>query len=161
MDKDIRENLTKSINSTLVDRIAPNTGLLETVLALQGDLISTLTDQQLTSYMYTLAQYQVFLHTQVNLKNIRFMESKREFEFALAKETVKSTAKTVKEKEFNALINNEHLQELEKKMRLREAEYVLYDKVPDSISEITNALKKELGLRAPNLKGNRYGNNNF
>jgi hypothetical protein len=158
MDKDILEVLEKSISDTKIDKVSPNKELLDIVLSMQGDRIGNLTDSELTNYMFVLAQYQFFLQSQVNYKLIRYLESKREYEFALAKECSKIEAKTIKEKEAKALSSSEYLQTLEKSMRIKNADHIMFDKIPENLSEMANALKKELSLRTPNTSGGgRYG----
>lgn len=157
MDKDIIELLEKSIVDTKIDLIQPDKELLEVVLSLQGNNINALSEQQLSSYIFVLSQYQHFLQVQANYKDIRYSNAKRDYEFSLAKAVSAIEGKTVKGKELKALISSENLQYLEKQLRLREADSMLFSKVPETLSEMANALKKELGLRGPMLGGNKYG----
>lgn len=158
MDKEILDTLNKSLADTKIDKISPNQELLDVVLSLQGNKLAALTEPELTNYIFVLSQYQLFLQTQSNYRHIRYMEAKREFEFSLAREVSKLEGKTIKEKEAKALSDNLELQLLEKAMRVRQADHILFDKVPENLSEMANALKKELSLRSTTLNpGNRYG----
>jgi len=160
MDKEVENILRSSILDTKIDQVIPREDLLEVVLAVQGDAIYALTDNQLTSYIFVLSQYQLFLQVQANVKYIKFIEAKRTFDLKMSREVSKNKEKaTIKEKEANALSSSEELQGFEKAMVVRQADYLLFEKVPESVAEIANALKKELGLRAPQAGVNRstYG----
>ena len=154
MDKDILAKLTQSLADTKLDKVNPDKTVVENVLTLQSHQLPTLTDSELSQNIYTLSQYLVFLTIQCNARNIKYLEAKRTFDFALAREVSKREGKTVKEKEAMALLNSEELQVLEKDLRLKEADFILFDKIPEAMSELVNAFKKELGLRYPrNNKG--------
>jgi hypothetical protein len=150
MDKDILESITKSLDSTKIDMISPEPDILNKVLTLQSTQIQVLTEYDITRYIYVLAQYQIFLQVQCNVRNIRYLDSKRRYEFQLARELSNFEGKTVKERTSTALLNSPDLQDLEKEMKIKEADYLLFDKIPDAIAEMSNALKKELSIRLPN-----------
>jgi hypothetical protein len=149
MDKEILAKLSQSLAETKLDKVNPDKDVIEKVLTIQSHQLSSLSDSELSQNIYTLSQYLIFLTVQYNARNIKYLESKRTFEFALARDVSKRDEKTIKEKEAMARLNSEELQKLEKDLRLKEADYLLFDKIPESISELVNAFKKELGLRMP------------
>jgi len=150
MDQEIKDTIIRTLNETKIDLIEPDKTEIEIVLQLKSSHLASSSEEDLTRYIYTLSQYIVFLQVQSNARNIRFIEAKRSYELALSKECSKiPDKKTVKEREQTALLGNESLQELEKNLRVKEADYRIFEKVPDHISEIINALKKELQNRQP------------
>lgn len=152
LDKDISNKLTKSLVDTKIANIKPSKDKLDEILRLPSDQISTIPDNKVTEYIYCLAQYQVFLHVQANSRKILFLESKRSFDAEVAREVSKIEGKTIKERASYAINNNQQLQALEKDMRIKEADYILFENIPESVSELANALKKELSIRF-NVKG--------
>lgn len=151
LDPEIAKKLAKSLEDTKIASIKPSKDKLDEILHLQADQISTIQDSKLTEYIYALAQYQVFLHVQSNSRKILFLESKRTFDAEVSRQVVRNTqGKTVKERLALALENDPRLQELEKDMRIKEADQLLFDNVPESVSELSNALKKELSIRFTN-----------
>lgn len=157
MDKDLLEQLAKSLSDTKIDKINPDKSELDTVLALPSHQLSSLSDKELSQYIYILSQYLVFLTVQANARHIKFLEAKRSYELSLAKEMAKCEAKTVKEKSTAALLGSEELQKKEKDLRVKESDYILFEKVPEAIGELSNALKKELSIRQPNKFNSPYG----
>lgn len=150
IDKDILDAVTKSLNVTKIDLISPEEDVLQRALGLQSNQIQTLQESEIVGYIYVLAKYQTFLQVQSNVRNIRYLDAKRRFELRLAKEMSTVEGKTVKERTSTVLLNSLELQELEKEMRIKEADYIILEKIPDTVSEMTNALKKELATRNPN-----------
>lgn len=147
MDQEITDKLLSSLSDTKIDLIDPDKDELSAVLSLKSHQLSTLNEESLTKYIYSLSQYLIYLQVQSNVRNVKFLEAKRCFEIELYKEMNKFEAKTVKEKENMALLSSEHLQKLEKDMRIKSADYKLFEKLPDHISELINAFKKELSNR--------------
>lgn len=151
MDPIIAKRLARSLDETKIDLIAPDQDELDTILTLKSHRLSTLSEQILTQYIYSLSQYSIFLQAQSNMRNIEFLEAKRSFEIALASETNKDNEKkTVKEKENNALLGSPRLQELELDMRVKSSDFKLFEKIPDRVEELINAFKKELSNRQSN-----------
>jgi hypothetical protein len=147
IDPEISEQLSKSLIDTRIHLIQPTKNKLDEVLKLQSGNISTLNESRLTEYIYTLAQYSVFLNVQANTRKILFLESKRAYDAALNRAVSKVNGKTIKERASSVLESDEKLQQLEKDMRKKEADCILFENVPESVSEISNALKKELSFR--------------
>lgn len=148
LDPEIADKLEESLAATCLDKISPSQIPLQRVLSLVGNDLSALVDKELSSYIYTLAQYQVFLQAQCNSRHIKFLEAKRAFDLGVARELNTSDGKrTVKERTNGILLTNTLVQELEKDMRIKEADFLLFDKIPEAVAELTNALKKELSIR--------------
>ena len=143
----IIDTLQKSISDTMITSICPNKDQLAEALSLQSDELSALTERELSKYIYTLSQYIVYLQVQCNSRHIKYLESKRRYELALAKGSISIEAKTLKEKARIALSNDPELQKYEKILRITEADYMLFEKIPESVTELVNALKKELSIR--------------
>lgn len=150
MDKEVKDQLTQSLSETYIDRINPDKGELDRVLTLRSDHLASLADTEISRYIYTLSQYVVFLTVQLNARHIKFLEAKRSYEFSLAQVVTKTEAKTIKEKVNTALSTNEDLQKKEKRLRVLESDFILFEKVPEAVTELANALKKELAVRQPN-----------
>lgn len=149
MNNELLNKLAKSLSDTRIDKIKPNPDLIEKVLSIQGIDFPNIQDHELSQHLYTLSQYLVFLNLQCNARQIKFLEAKRKFEFEQAKLVATIEGKTIKERESTAILNNEVLQTLEKDMRQKEYDFILFNKVPDSVTEIVNAIKKELSVRNP------------
>lgn len=151
MNEAIMKRLNTSLHDTRLDKIDPtqNRDDLDKALLIRGHEISTMATEELMAHMYTLTQYTVFMHMQSNIRQIKFLEAKREYELALAKALSGKQGKTVKERASAAILESEDLQKLESEMRVREADHIMFEKVPDSLAELANALKKELSLRTP------------
>lgn len=147
LEKDILQKLNESLSETQIGSIRPDKNRLDELLRVKAEQLANLSDSMLSQYIYILSQYQVFLNVQYNSKKILALESKRIFEGALAKQVSKVEGKTVKERSYLVLENNIELQKLEKEMRILEADSNLFENIPSSVSELANALKKELSLR--------------
>lgn len=143
----IREKLEASISSTYIGMIEPDPDFLKEVLTTPAHQITTFSDSELTKAIYVLAQYQTFLQAQLNLREIKYLDAKRNYELELAKSSLGLAGKTNKEKTTQALLNSEILQDLEKEVKITEYDFKLFQKIPDAILELGNALKKELSLR--------------
>ncbi len=152
MDKKIIDRLEQSLDKSKLLLIKPEEEAIDAVLAVSSNELSTMSDYDISKCIYTLAQYQVWLQVYCNMKHIKYLEAKRTFDIALSKVTASLSAKTLKEKNQQAIENNKQLQELEKDLKIKEHDYLLFDKIPDSISELANALKKELSIRLPGNK---------
>lgn len=150
LDTDILNKVSQSLEECKFHLIKPEKDLLDKILGLNGYTISSLDNNTLSSYLFALAQYQIFIQTQVNIRNIKYVESKRAYDLEMAREIQKTNAKTIKEKNTTALLNSPILQELEKDMRVKYSDHIIFDKIPDSIAELSNALKKEIALRGIN-----------
>lgn len=148
MDQAILNQIIKSLQDTKIDLINPNPECLNTVLGLSGANLNRLTDEELSQHVYTLSQYVIYLQCQYNVRYIRYLEAKRIYEGSLAEVSSKMTGKTVKEKTMAALLESPKLQELEKRMSGLEYDYLLFEKIPDQVQELSNALKKELSVRS-------------
>jgi hypothetical protein len=149
LDIKIKAKIESSLADTKIDQISPDE-TIEEAIAVQGYQLSTLSDSKLSEYIYTLAQYVSFLQVQCNVREVATNEAKRNYEFAVAKAVTKIEGKTIKERMTQALIESEALQKLEQEYRIAEADLTIFKRVPESISDIGNAFKKELAIRLNN-----------
>lgn len=151
MEKDILDRISKSLNDTKIDLIAADSGALEKALAITGRNLFSLSEEEISQHIYTITQHLIFVQLQCNGRRIKYIEAKRAYEMELARLITKSTAKTVKERTSECLIEHDHLRNLEKQMRICEADVTLFDKIPEHISELANALKKALSTKTGSI----------
>lgn len=148
MNDAVKDRIAQSLLDTRLGSISPDYEEIETILSLKGSRLSFLTSKDLTHYIYSLSQYLIFLQVQVNIRNIKYIDAKKAYETALAREmSTKDTKRTLKEKTSEVLLSSEKLQQLSQALQVKEADYRLFDKIPDHILELVNALKKELATR--------------
>jgi hypothetical protein len=120
---------------------------LDEVLGIKGHQLSSLSDAKLSEAIYTIAQYVSFLQVQYNIRKIIASEADWAYEMALAKELTKVEGKTLKERTTQALLSSVNLQKLEQEQRIAKADRDVFEKVPESISDLGNAFKKEVFTR--------------
>lgn len=152
MDSKTKDKIEKSLEVSKLSSIHPDEDELSATLALKSSDLASLTDQDLSRSIFTLAQYQVWLQTYCNIKHIVYLDAKRVFEIALTRASKNLDGKTLKEKSQKALEADSALQSLERDLKAKEHDYFLFDKIPETISDLANALKKELSIRTPNYK---------
>lgn len=156
MNEAIWKRLSASLADTRLDQLDPDRSALDKALKVQGHELSNMATEELTTHMYTLTQYTVFMNMQTNIRRIKFIEAKRDYELALARELSTKQGKTVKERSSAAMLESPELQKLELEMRVREADHILFDNIPDSIAELASAMKKEIGNRYQGNNGRKY-----
>jgi len=142
LDEEISTQLTKSLTDTCIHTIKPSKDKLVEALKLQAHQISSLPEEKIKEYLYIFAQYTVFLNVQANSRKILYLEAKRAFEMAISNKVTHVEGKTVKERLAKVLETDESIQKLEKDLRIKEADSTLFENIPESIIEISNALKK-------------------
>lgn len=143
----IKSKIEDSLSDTYIDQVSPDGDSLKKILSLSGYELNALDDSIVTQYIYTLTQYLVFLQVQTNVRQIKYLDTKRQYELALSKAIANTSGKTIKERSKLALIENDAVQKLEQSFKVAEADYILFTKIPDSILELINAFKKELSIR--------------
>jgi uncharacterized membrane protein len=149
-----RADILEELRITGLSSINKDLAGIESILALRGQDLSVLTEKKLSEYIYTATQYQLYLQFHYNVRYVEYLKAKRKFDVALNRELVKMTSKqTVKEKIAEAM-QQEDLAILESNVASLEAKYNLLNKIPESFSELANALKKDLSLRARPGKDN-------
>lgn len=145
------ESLSQSLNDTFLDQIQINGSVLSTVLSYDGETITNLTDKQLSSTLFDLSRYQVYLQLHANIRVTTLISAKRAYANELRRTLINMSEikgkLTVKEKEARAMDQNPKLQELEEALEEAEKQEALFRKVPEQTLEIVNALKKELSRR--------------
>jgi hypothetical protein len=145
IDKKVLAKLNESLHDTKISFIKPDKDKLEELLSIPADRLSNLERKKLIEYIYILAQYQVFLNVQSNSRRIQYLEAKRSYDGELSLEVAKiNSKKTLKEKAADAEENSPLLKELKEDLRIKEADSVLFEKIPESVLELSNALKKYL-----------------
>lgn len=148
--------LEKSMDKSKIFQIKPEKTELDRVLSIQSSDLVNMTDQEISRSIYTLCQHQVWLQAYCNIKHIKYLDAKRVYDLHLAKATLGMQGKTLKEKNLKVYLESKELQDLEKDLKIKEEDYLLFDKIPEAIGELVNALKKELSIRIPK-QPTRYG----
>ena len=144
------DDLTKSLEEVGLDLVVPNNEALREALTLDGSMLSSLTNQKISSMIFTLSRFQLYLQVHSNVRTLNHKKAKREFEKELNSTLIQlkcPKSYTVKEKVAQAFIENPNLTDMEEKVVNAEGHEILFHKTPESILEIINALKKELSTR--------------
>lgn len=123
-----------------------NKTVLEWALKIDPESVVLFSGQELTKAMYSLTQYAAFLQAQLNIREATFLYEKRKFgrEIALAISKYKGT---VQEREAKALDEVDELKMLEDRMIAAESQFIIFKKMPESILEKVNVIKKEMSRR--------------
>jgi hypothetical protein len=142
--------MSDPLEETFLNKIAIDGDVLARALSYDGEAITNLTDTQLSSTLYDLSKYQIYLQLHANIRTANYAAAKRAFESELGKVLISlkaSSKATSKEKIALAIQHNERLQQLEENVATTEMEEILFRKVPEQAVELVNALKKELSRR--------------
>jgi hypothetical protein len=144
------DQLSKCLEDTGLSEVAPNLEALKEALSIDGTKLGTLTSQKISSLIFTLSRYQLYLQLQCNIRSVKRNTAKRQFEIEQGKALIKlpSSKLTVKEKAAKVLEEHEGLANLESKYATADDECTLFHKTPEMVLEIINALKKELSIRS-------------
>lgn len=143
----LTDKLIETVRYMRADYINPEEDVLNQVLSMHSGEVDTLSNKELFQYIFALSKYQLFLQVQGNIRNINQLEAKRKYEFALDRAALNFNEKTIKAKEVKAKLENEDIQKLEEDYYIKEAEYLLFNKVPECVEQLINALKKEFSAR--------------
>ncbi len=130
-----------------LDKIKPDMAALDAVLDIQSNEVSSLTKEELSAHIHTLSVYTGFLQAQLNMREIKFNRRKAAFDIEHEIALHRVEGKTIKEKANKALVDNPKLQTLKKAKDEAEEKFILLKKIPESIENIMNALKKEYSSR--------------
>jgi len=130
---------------------APNKNLITEIMQFNASELSSLSSEQLYSYIFVLGQYLVLLQYNENLKNIEYKLSLKSYEFdlnSLKFELEGVVGKTVKERDAWILRNNPNLKALHDSVLALEAEKTLVEGMVRAVDGLLNALKKEASRRS-------------
>ena len=147
---DYKKQILNSLEEVGLDTMVPKTNPLVEIAAIDGESLSTLSSQKISSLIFNLSRYQVYLQVQCNVRSARFKRAKRDYNLLLFRvlSEMKGSKLTVKEKTAKALTDNPDLAVLELELAEAEAEDTVFQNIPTSTVEIINSLKKELSIRA-------------
>lgn len=129
---------------------SPNNDLIVEIMQLDAGMLSSLTSQQLTQYVFVLGQYLVMLQYNENMKNIEHKLSQKTFEHHLNKtkfERDDVVGKTEKERNAWLMLHVPEIQALADDALAKEAEKMLIDGMVRAVEGLLNALKKEVSGR--------------
>jgi len=143
------KSLNRCLEETGLGSITPQPEALKEALSIDGTMLGTLSAQKISSLIFTLTRYQLYLQLQSNMRTVKRDSTKRRYELELGKTMIKlqKSKLTVKEKAAQALEDNPNLAVLEENWYKAESEATLFHKTPEMVMEIANALKKELSVR--------------
>jgi hypothetical protein len=147
---DIKKDLVEELSKAKLLDYTPDMKGIEAILQLKGRDLSTLSEDKLSECVFVITQYQLYLQLHHNIRNIEYLNLENQFDRALNSALLKVADKklTVKEKMAVAMEGNTELQELEDNAFRAKSKYLLFNKIPDSLIEWGNAIKKELSIRA-------------
>ena len=134
----------------LLHYASPNQGLIVEIMQLDAAMLSSLTSQQLTQYVFVLGQYLVMLQYNENLKTIQHKLSQKTFEYNLNKtkfEREDVVGKTEKERNAWILLHVPEVKEYHDEALALEAEKMLIHGMVRPVEGLLNALKKEISGR--------------
>jgi len=129
---------------------APNRDLITEIMQFNAAELSSLSSEQLYSYVFVLGQYLVTLQYNENLKNVEHKLAQKAYEFELNSVKFKRSdvvGKTEKERNNWLLINIPPLRETHDSVLTLEAEKMLVDGMVRAVDGLLNALKKEISGR--------------
>ena len=122
--------------------------LSKKLLQLTGNDITTMPDITLSENIYNAARYMSFLQLYYNQANATYIHLKREHDLEVLKEVQKlKLNKTIKEKTAYVIENIPGLYSQFEELQKLEITVNLLQKMPESVMELANALKKELQRR--------------
>lgn len=150
MSQEIFDRLNHFSESMQLHYASPNTDLVVEIMQLDAGMLSSLTAQQLTQYVFVLGQYLVMLQYNENLKNIEHKLSQKTYEYHLNKtkfERDDVVGKTEKERNAWLLLHVPAVKELHDTALANEAEKMLMSGMVRSVDGLLNALKKEISGR--------------
>lgn len=118
------------------------------LLNLTGSDITNMTDHKLSETIFTGSKYINFLQLYYNQANAEYVYLKKVHELELLKAVhAENSKKTIKEKTAYVLDNNYSLKKQNDNLNSLEVTVNLLYNMPDRMTELVNALKKELQLR--------------
>jgi len=153
MDIELRRFLQDSVKGTHLDQVGLGSQeQLQWALSLNPEDLVVLPVEDISKAIFIYAQYIVFVQAQLNVREASLMYEKRKFNRAVAKAISKYPKGTVAEREAKAFEDNEDLRMLEQQYLKAQTNFVMFQKMPDSMAEVVNALKKELTRRTGGSK---------
>lgn len=155
------EKLSKEL---LVSSASPNTNLIKEAMNTDAALVSSLSDDTLSSYILVLGQYLVMLQYNENTYNINYMLYSNALNFEITKIIFKDVEvgklKTEKAKRNYIILNYEDIQKLQAQVLQAQAEKMLLENMGNACGEFLNSLKKEKNSRDSEWqRGQGHGQN--
>lgn len=143
--------VTELNNIGFIDCLDKDTDSLKLVLSLRGKDLSSISDKKLSEHLLNLTRYHAYLTVHYNFRNIEYVTSKRKYDMELNKKIISVEGKglTVKEKTSIAMEDPEVMvfyNDFVAKERL----FLLLKNLPESLTELANAIKKEMSVRQIN-----------
>jgi len=156
MEYKLNTEVSKELQVVGLDKVNVNLKDIEAAITLNGRSLSSIPDEKLSAYVYNLAQYQLYIQLHYNIRNVEYTRAKVAFERALNKAIAGIEGKqTIKEKTAKAM-EDINLLRLEENMLEAETKLLIFHKIPETFTEVANALKKELGLRVNNAESGNF-----
>lgn len=148
MDIKLGELLRTSLEGTYLEFMGiGNENILKWALSIDPETVVLFESSDLTKAMYSLTQYSAFLQAQLNAREATFIYEKRKFGRELSLAICQYPKGTVNEREAKALKDIKELQLLESRLVKAETDFLMFRKMPESILEKVNVLKKEMSRR--------------
>ena len=150
MDSKIRHRLNSFSEDMLLHYATPNQSLIVELMQFDASTLSSLTQEDLSRYIFVLGQYLVLLQHNENMKNIEYKLSQKDYEYNLSKEKFvryNVVGKSEKERNNWIIINVPEIKKLYDAVLAKEAEKMLIDGMVRAVEGLLNALKKEISLR--------------
>ena len=129
---------------------SPNRDLITEVMQFDAAQLSSLTREQLSSFVIVLGQYVVRIQHSQNMNNLEHMLFNKTYEFNLNKtkfEREDTQGKTGKERDAWVLINVPEIKEMHDRVVGLVAKKMIVDGMVRAVTELLNSLKKELSIR--------------
>lgn len=118
------------------------------LLNLTGSDVTNMSDKKLSETIFNGSKYINFLQLYYNQANAEYLFLKKNHEIELLKATHEvNSKKTIKEKTAHILEVNLSLKKQHDDLNSLEVTVNLLNNIPERITELVNALKKELQLR--------------
>lgn len=141
-----------------IDKMPRNDALLEEVFKFDPRNLEQTRSITISKYTIALAQYVIYLNSQINKKRMLLMQKRRTLEIQVNQSDVK--AKTKIEKKRIVIDNDEALVIIEQGIYKLEDELALLDGSVNYFIELINAFKRELTRREKELEWTRYERRN-
>jgi hypothetical protein len=139
----------ETVELTRLSSVVTYSEEVDRILSLSGRELTNLTDSKLSQYLFTLTNHITYVQLHYNIRNMWHLRAKGKYELELNKALAEmaSSKLTVKEKTAKAM-ENPKLTELYEDWKSKEAQYTMLHKIPESLLEVANSIKKEMTIRS-------------